>query len=74
LVGKDGADEFVKRHFADEPSIVEAYNKAPNVGMKSDLLRYLILAIDGGVYTDTDTIALKPIQEWCHQSSKVRLA
>lgn len=32
--------------------------------MKSDLLRYLILDIEGGVYTDTDTIALKPIDNW----------
>ncbi|RBR22589.1 hypothetical protein FVER53590_28402 [Fusarium verticillioides] len=64
LVGKSGADEFVNHHFADEPSILEAYHKAPNVGMKSDLLRYLILDIEGGVYTDTDTIALKPIQKW----------
>ncbi|KAF9771505.1 hypothetical protein IL306_010854 [Fusarium sp. DS 682] len=64
LVGKDGADEFVQRHFANEPSIVEAYHKAPNVGMKSDLLRYLILEIEGGVYTDTDTISLKPIDNW----------
>ncbi|KAM0237036.1 hypothetical protein ACHAP5_009134 [Fusarium lateritium] len=64
LVGKNGADEFVQRHFANEPTIVEAYHKAPNVGMKSDLLRYLILEVEGGIYTDTDTIAIKPIDEW----------
>ncbi|CAJ0538684.1 Ff.00g066760.m01.CDS01 [Fusarium sp. VM40] len=64
LVGKKGGDEFVQRHFANEPTIVEAYHKAPNVGMKSDLLRYLILEVEGGIYTDTDTIAIKPIDEW----------
>lgn len=32
--------------------------------MKSDFLRYLILGVEGGVYTDTDTIALKPIDVW----------
>jgi alpha 1,6-mannosyltransferase len=36
--------------------------------MKSDLLRYLILEIEGGVYTDTDTIALKPIDSWVPSS------
>lgn len=36
----------------------------PNVGMKSDLLRYLILDAKGGVYTDTDTVALKSIDKW----------
>lgn len=44
--------------------MVEVYNNLPNVGMKSDLLRYLILDVEGGVYTDTDTIALKPIDVW----------
>lgn len=42
----------------------EVYNDLPNVGMKSDLLRYLILSAHGGVYTDLDTIALKPIHDW----------
>lgn len=32
--------------------------------MKSDLLRYLILSAEGGVYSDTDTIALRPIDSW----------
>ena len=32
--------------------------------MKSDLLRYLILDVEGGVYTDIDTVALKPIDAW----------
>ncbi|KAI3395249.1 hypothetical protein diail_1602 [Diaporthe ilicicola] len=33
-------------------------------GLKSDLLRYLILSVKGGVYTDTDTEALQPIDKW----------
>lgn len=28
------------------------------------MLRYLLLDVEGGVYTDTDTIALKPIDDW----------
>jgi alpha 1,6-mannosyltransferase len=54
----------VSQHFAHKPKVVEVYNNLPNVGMKSDLLRYLILDVEGGVYTDTDTIALKPIDVW----------
>lgn len=64
LVGDKGGKEFVKSRFADEPKIVDLYNSLPNVGMKSDLLRYLILYVEGGVYTDIDTIALKPIDTW----------
>jgi alpha 1,6-mannosyltransferase len=43
--------------------------------MKSDLLRYLILGVEGGVYTDTDTWALKPIDQWVpeHLRDQVRL-
>jgi alpha 1,6-mannosyltransferase len=64
LVGQNGANAFVRHHFSNEPRIVEAYNSLPNAGMKSDLLRYLILDAEGGVYTDTDTVALKPIDVW----------
>ncbi len=63
-MSRKGGDEFVHKYFGDNPRIIEAYNKMPNVGMKSDLLRYLILEAQGGVYTDTDTVALKPIDNW----------
>lgn len=32
--------------------------------MKSDILRYLILHVEGGVYSDIDTVALKAIDLW----------
>ncbi|KAF4119318.1 alpha 1,6-mannosyltransferase [Geosmithia morbida] len=59
-----GGKGFVEKHFADDRNVVEAYNNLTNVGMKSDLLRYLVLYVEGGVYTDTDTVALKPIDDW----------
>ncbi|KAK1751541.1 glycosyltransferase [Echria macrotheca] len=64
LVGERGAEEFVRNNFAHRPEVIDAFERMPNVGMKSDLLRYLILEVEGGVYTDTDTIALKPIDKW----------
>lgn len=75
LVGDKGAQEFVKTRFANAPNVLEAYNSLPSVGMKSDLLRYLILHTEGGVYTDTDTSALKPIDAWVppEMRDKVRL-
>lgn len=30
----------------------------------SDMLRYLLLLLEGGIYSDTDTKRLKPISEW----------
>lgn len=32
--------------------------------LKSDTLRYLLLLVRGGVYTDVDTSCLKPIVDW----------
>ncbi|QKX53490.1 uncharacterized protein TRUGW13939_00569 [Talaromyces rugulosus] len=75
LVGHDGGSEFVKQHFPDDPSLIEMYNNLPNVGMQSDFLRYLILDVEGGVYTDIDTVALKAIDKWVPTDlrDKVRL-
>ncbi|KEY69102.1 hypothetical protein S7711_10185 [Stachybotrys chartarum IBT 7711] len=64
LVGERGSDDFVHNHYADNTRILDTFANMPNVGMKSDLLRYLLLQQYGGVYTDTDTIALKPIDDW----------
>lgn len=64
LVGEEGGDVFMREHFSNEPRLVESYHSLPNVGMKSDMLRYMILGIEGGVYTDVDTVALQPIDVW----------
>ncbi|WDK10191.1 glycosyltransferase sugar-binding region containing DXD domain-containing protein [Colletotrichum graminicola] len=40
--------------------------------MKSDLLRYLLLDIEGGVYSDTDTVALKPVDDWIPEEFRNR--
>lgn len=63
-MGEAGADGFIRQHYSQEPEIISTYENLTNVGMRSDLLRYLILDIEGGVYTDTDTVALKSIDEW----------
>ena len=74
LVGQKGGDELVRSHFGSDPRLVEAYEKMPNVGMRSDLLRYLILGAVGGVYTDTDTVALKPIDKWVPADMRDKVA
>lgn len=73
LVGEEGGEAFVRKHFANEPRIIEAYDGLPNVGMKSDMLRYMILSVEGGVYTDIDTIALKPINDWVPEDIRDRV-
>ncbi|KAK2035779.1 hypothetical protein LZ31DRAFT_485812, partial [Colletotrichum somersetense] len=68
-------EDFIRRHFGHDTRIFSTYDSLPNVGMKSDLLRYLLLHIEGGVYTDTDTLALKPIDQWVpyHLRNQTRL-
>ncbi|EGS22387.1 uncharacterized protein CTHT_0019180 [Thermochaetoides thermophila DSM 1495] len=75
LIGQDRGDRFVRQYFGDNPRILSTWEKMPNVGQKSDFLRYLILSVEGGVYSDTDTVALKPIDFWVppHLKDRVRL-
>lgn len=76
LVASKWADNFVDEHFAaSHPKLAQTYHALKNPGLKSDLLRYLILSVEGGVYTDIDTVALKPIDEWVAPDikDKVRL-
>jgi alpha 1,6-mannosyltransferase len=40
--------------------------------MRGDFLRYLLLALRGGVYSDMDTTLLKPIHEWVPEEYKNR--
>ena len=74
-MGGIGGDEIVKSRSANQPAIFELYDKLSNVGMKSDILRYLLLHAEGGVYADIDTTALKPIDFWVpqHMRDKARL-
>jgi len=40
--------------------------------LRADFLRYLLLAIEGGVYSDMDTEMLKPLYEWVPDEYKSR--
>lgn len=64
LLGAKSADDFVNRHFSDDPSILAVYHTLRNPGMKTDFLRYLVMLAEGGVYSDLDTWALQPVDDW----------
>lgn len=64
LLGAKAADDFVNAHFSGSPSILHTYHALRNPGMKTDLLRYLIMLAKGGVYSDLDTEALRPVDDW----------
>ena len=59
-----GAESYVRERFADRPELVEAFTDLQDPILRADFIRYLVLLGDGGVYSDLDTRALKPIDDW----------
>jgi alpha 1,6-mannosyltransferase len=64
LVGGNRGDDFVAEHWGVESPIRQTYSALKNHGLKSDLLRYLLLWKEGGAYSDIDTIALRGVDDW----------
>ena len=65
LLTDQAAETYILDHFQDTRSdIIETYFGIHDPILRSDFLRYLILLSEGGVYTDLDTRALKPIKDW----------
>ncbi|KAG0646500.1 Initiation-specific alpha-1 [Hyphodiscus hymeniophilus] len=59
---------YVETHFGLEgvnrPDIVEMYSAVTAKIIKADILRYLIMYVEGGVYADIDVEDLKPVDRW----------
>ncbi|KAF4636873.1 hypothetical protein G7Y89_g1196 [Cudoniella acicularis] len=59
---------YVETHFGptgfNRPDIVFMYRSLTAKIIKADLLRYLIMYVEGGVYADIDVEALKPIDRF----------
>jgi len=65
----DGNDlHYVETNFGPQglnrPDIVRAYRELTAKIIKADLLRYLVMYVEGGVYADIDVEALRPVDEW----------
>lgn len=56
------ADNFVHKTMPDY--IYQSYISLPKPIMKADYFRYIVLLVKGGIYTDIDTICLRPIDKW----------
>ncbi|KAH6645613.1 hypothetical protein BKA67DRAFT_595865 [Truncatella angustata] len=66
------ADDFVNAHFSGDAKVLEAWRALKDPAVKSDLLRYLMLFIEGGISTDVNTEALKPIDVWVPETYRDR--
>ncbi|CCU75907.1 unnamed protein product [Blumeria hordei] len=65
----DGNDmDYVEQHFGpaglNRQDIVHTYRTLQAKIIKADLLRYLIMYVEGGVYADVDVEALRPIDRF----------
>ena len=58
-------DDYVKDHFhLSHPDVEEIYFDVKDYILRSDMIRYLLLLADGGVYNDLDVGCEKPINTW----------
>ncbi|KAK8850357.1 hypothetical protein IAR55_004275 [Kwoniella newhampshirensis] len=57
------ADKWAKKQLAGS-KMLDVWEDLPSGILRSDTLRYLLLLLEGGIYTDTDTTLLKPPSKW----------
>lgn len=61
----ESSDTWVQDNFAHRPEIIETYLSLSIPILKADILRYLLLFVEGGIWSDLDvSCAGIPIQEW----------
>ncbi|QSZ33704.1 hypothetical protein DSL72_005275 [Monilinia vaccinii-corymbosi] len=58
------SDTFVLENFADRPDILYVYYTLTVPILRADLVRYLILYAQGGLWADLDAECLVPIDNW----------
>lgn len=73
LMSNDGGNTFARKHYADRPDILKPFLDLQFPVLRSDLLRYMILETEGGVYSDLDTNALKPVRDWIPKDMKSKV-
>lgn len=75
FLGATGGSAIVSRYYGASSEELHVFEQLTNPALKSDFLRYLILAAEGGYYGDIDTRPVVPLEEWLEPDlrSKVRL-
>lgn len=64
LIEDEACESLIKHLFVGVPDVALAYFSMPKSILKADFFRYLILYARGGIYSDIDTINLKPVDTW----------
>ncbi|TLS24471.1 hypothetical protein PpBr36_08984 [Pyricularia pennisetigena] len=69
------ADDWVKEKFGKtHPDLVELYQALTVPIFKADILRYLFLFLEGGVYLDLDVSCDRPVDEWIPEQYKGKVS
>jgi alpha 1,6-mannosyltransferase len=68
LYNDSAADEFVRQSMPDY--IYQTYTSLPRPVLRADYFRYIFLLVEGGIYTDMDTVCLRPIDTWVDERTK----
>ncbi|KAL8934127.1 MAG: hypothetical protein Q9216_006060 [Gyalolechia sp. 2 TL-2023] len=69
LLDEQAAKDVVDRHYGKDAEASKTYHELGSWILRSDYLRYLVLAAEGGIYSDIDTQVVKPIDEWYSASA-----
>ena len=64
IVTQHSGESYVRDKFAHREDIAEIFLDLQDPILRADLIRYLVLLGDGGVYSDIDTMSLKPVEDW----------
>ncbi|CAG7955798.1 unnamed protein product [Penicillium nalgiovense] len=72
ILADDSADEYVRKHFADYPDVLDLYLSLPVPILKANLLRQLILYPDGGIWSDLDVTYNRSIYTWISEQYQNR--
>lgn len=71
VIPDSAAHELINHLYSPIPKVLHAYNILPKTILKADFFRYLILFARGGVYSDIDTMGLKPIDKWVSNNQTI---
>lgn len=63
-ITEGSSDSYVENTFAHKPTLVRDFLALQDPVLRADLVRYLVLFGDGGIYTDLDTVCLRPVHTW----------
>lgn len=64
IMTHDTAESYIIEKFPHDPSIFETFSKIRDRILRADMIRYIVLLGDGGVYSDLDTKSHQPINKW----------